>query len=336
MAAKKGSRSTRATKASTKAASSDIVLDENVDVPSELVESKKKSTKSATSSKKVLGERNAPNGHSSSPSKDSAQLEAASAKASSQKSTKSKRGKRNEVAEEDKLSVESESRATTPIPSSPTKKRLPEDQVQAFLQNYDLEVQTRLSRLRASLEISVQSNMTRMLVAIERIPRAVRQLTMAEFIDDYNADIHAFMNRAPVQHLKETQEQWDQIREERSPVKAKRFKKDEVTAAKASSSSSRGATTSSSSSAAQRGKKSTRSTKAPTRPAATSPLQSSASSKPAPSLSKFQPDLPKQALQTPKPRAARPGEMVQWQSINGSPICGVIGEDGFLRPVMLA
>lgn len=34
-----------------------------------------------------------------------------------------------------------------------------------------------------------------------------------------------------------------------------------------------------------------------------------------------------------KPRAARAGEKIQWQSINGSPITGVIGPDGVVRPL---
>ncbi|KAJ1030287.1 hypothetical protein NDA16_001197 [Ustilago loliicola] len=351
--ANRSTRSTRTTKASSKVASSDIVLDENIDAASELEEFNKKSTKSTSSSKKVLGERNAPNSDHSSPHKSSS----AELKAASQKTGKSKKTKKitPDALVGDKHVLDS--RSTTPIPSSPAKKRLPEDQVQACLQNYDLENQARLARLRASLERSIQSSITRMRLAIERIPRAVRELTLAEFIDGYNADIHTFMGRAPVQHLKDTQEEWDQIREERSPVKAKRSKKDEGVApsnskAKAArttnptaSASSRTATTA----AAARGKKPTGSTKAssrstsaaptsaaPTSAAPTSVPPSSSSSKPAPSLSKFQPDLPKQALQTPKPRVARPGEIIQYQSINGSPICGIIGEDGVVRPVTFA
>lgn len=156
-----------------------------------------------------------------------------------------------------------------------------------------------------------------MRLAIERIPRAVRQLTLAEFIDTYGADIHAFMNNAPVTHLKETQEEWDQIREDRSPAKSKRSRTDkEMTKGKPLK-----ATT----------KKQTRS-KAPQLP--TSSI--SATATPAPSLDKFKPDLPKEAMKTPKARMARPGEMITWQSINGSPICGVIGEDGVVRPVQFA
>ncbi|SPO20960.1 uncharacterized protein UTRI_00437 [Ustilago trichophora] len=341
--ATRSTRSTRTTKASSKTAASDVVLNENANSPVELLDGKKKSTKAAATSKKVLGERNAPNSHESSPLKEMSSSQPVDKKASSKK-----RGKKNttEEVEEDKQS--SEYRATTPVPSSPTKKRLPEEQVQAFLQNYDLEVQARLSRLRASLEISVQSSITRMRLAVERIPRAVRELTLADFIDEYGADIHSFMGRAPVQHLEETQKEWDEIKE-RSPAKPKRSKKDEEASSKADRNSkaarttnptaSASAPTSRTAAAAASKRKTMRTAKASSRSTSvvpTSPPPSSSSSKPAPSLSTFQPDLPKEALQTPKPRMARPGEVIQWQSINGSPICGIIGEDGVVRPVTFA
>ncbi|KAJ1031677.1 hypothetical protein NDA13_002067 [Ustilago tritici] len=334
----RSTRSTRTTKASSKPASSDLVLDENIDSASELEEVKKKS-KSSTSSKMVLGESNAPNSDPSSPLKSSS----ADSEAASQKTSKSKKSKKAapEALVGDKHVLDY--RSTTPIPSSPTKKRLPEDQVQACLQNYDLENQARVARLRASLEISIQSSITRMRLAIERIPRAVRELTLAEFIDEYNADLHTFMGRAPVQHLKDTQEEWDQIREERSPVKAKRSKKDNEIAlvgTKTKSARTTNPTASSSrtttSASTARGKKPTRTTKASSRATSAAPTSPLVPSKPAPSLSKFQPDLPKQALRTPKPRVARPGEIIQYQSINGSPICGIIGEDGVVRPVTFA
>ncbi|SPO20043.1 uncharacterized protein UTRI_00437_B [Ustilago trichophora] len=345
--ATRSTRSTRTTKASSKTASSDWVLDENADSPVELPDGKKKSSKAAATSTKVLGERNAPNNHESSPMKDTSSSQPIDKKAASKKVTKSKRGKKN-ATQEVGGEQSSESRATTPVPSSPTKKRLPEEQVQAFLQNYDLESQARLSRLRASLEISVQSSITRMRLAVERIPRAVRELTLADFIDDYGADIHNFMGRAPVQHLEETQKEWDEIKE-RSPVKPKRSKKDEEASSKADRNSKAARTTNPTASAsasttravaaAASRKRSTRTTKASSRSTSvvpTSPPPSSSSSKPAPSLPTFQPDLPKEALQTPKPRMARPGEVIQWQSINGSPICGIIGEDGVVRPVTFA
>ena len=345
--ATRSTRSTRTTKASSKAASSDVILDENTDSPAGLDDVKLKTSKPAAAPKKVLGERNAPNSHESSPQKETASSQTAAKKATTQKATKSKRGKKNVVEEVKEDAPSSGSRATTPVPSSPTKKRLPEEQVQAFLQNYDLEAQARLARLRASLEISVQSSITRMRLAIERIPRAVRELTLAEFIDEYGANIHNFMGRAPVQHLEETQKEWDQIREERSPIKAKRGKKDEEATAKAARNSKAARTTNPTAStsttrttaatAASR-KKTTRSTKVSSRSTSAAPTSPppASSSKPAPSLSTFQPDLPKEALQTPKPRMARPGEVIQWLSINGSPICGIIGEDGVVRPVTFA
>ncbi|SPC65462.1 uncharacterized protein UHOD_00609 [Ustilago sp. UG-2017b] len=335
----RSTRSTRTTKASSKLASSDLVLDENIDAASELEEVKKKKSKSSISSKMVLGERNAPNSDPSSPLKSSS----ADSEAASQKTSKLKKSKKAapEALVGDKHVLDY--RSTTPIPSSPTKKRLPEDQVQACLQNYDLENQARVARLQASLEISIQSSITRMRLAIERIPRAVRELTLAEFIDEYNADLHTFMGRAPVQHLKDTQEEWDQIREERSPVKAKRSKKDNEIASvgtKTKSARTTNPTASSSrtttSASTARGKKPTRTTKASSRATSAAPTSPLVPSKPAPSLSKFQPDLPKQALRTPKPRVARPGEIIQYQSINGSPICGIIGEDGVVRPVTFA
>lgn len=350
--ATRSTRSTRSTKASSKAASSDVVFDENAHASDDPAAANTKAPRSAAASKKVLGERNANDTAEPSPVKDLAQPPAT-------KTTKSKRGKKKAVQDIDTAKQSTDSRCTTPVPSSPTKKRLPEDQVQACLQNYDLECQARMSRLRASLEMSLQSSMTRMRLAIERIPRAVRELSLATFIDEYGADIHAFMGRAPVQHLQDTQKEWDQMREERSPIKSKRTNKDDEATAKsrdrnskaartvnatASSTASRAAASKASaakaSSAAAR-QKATRSTKPSSRStrasaAAPSSPPPSTSSKPAPSLATFQPELPEQALQTPKPRMARPGEVIQWTSINGSPICGIIGEDGVVRPVSFA
>ncbi|KAJ9476776.1 Nbl1_Borealin_N domain-containing protein [Pseudozyma hubeiensis] len=339
--ATRSTRSTRTTKGSSKASSSDAVLDENIDATSEVVSLQGKSstpTASAAPPKKVLGERGAPSNHVSGPAKS----QPSEGKAASKKSSKSKKGKKATDVE-----VMDDSRATTPAPSSPSKKRLPDDQVQACLQNYDLEAQARLSRLRASLEMSIQSAVTRMRLSIERMPRAVRELQLGEFIDNFGADIHTFMNRAPVQHLKETQEEWDQIREERSPAKAKRSKKDDDAISKVdrnSKAARTGNTTASTSrTVASKKKAGTRSTKPSSRSTSavsTSPPLSSAassvSSKPAPSLSTFQPNLPKEALQTPKPRMARPGEIIQYLSINGSPISGVIGADGVFRTVTMA
>ena len=65
-----------------------------------------------------------------------------------------------------------------------------------------------------------------MKLAIDRIPRAVRELSLAEFIDDFGADIHAFMEKAPVQRLEEGRKEWAKLTEN-SPVKGKRAKKDE-------------------------------------------------------------------------------------------------------------
>ncbi|GAC95499.1 hypothetical protein PHSY_003075 [Pseudozyma hubeiensis SY62] len=339
--ATRSTRSTRTTKASSKASSSDAVLDENVDANSEAASPRGKSSgplPSAPLPKKVLGERGASSNHVSGPAKS----QPTESKAASKKSSKSKKGKKATDVE-----VVDDSRATTPVPPSPLKKRLPDEQVQACLQNYDLEAQARLSRLRASLEMSIQSAVTRMRLSIERMPRAVRELQLGEFIDNFGADIHTFMNRAPVQHLKETQEEWDQIREERSPAKAKRSKKDDDAISKVDRNSKNArtgnATASTSRTVASKKKAGTRSTKPSSRStsaAPTSPPPSSAassvSSKPAPSLSTFQPNLPKEALQTPKPRMAKPGEILQYLSINGSPISCVVGADGIVRPVTIA
>ncbi|EST10008.1 Borealin-like, N-terminal [Kalmanozyma brasiliensis GHG001] len=296
--ATRATRSTRTTKASSKA-SSDAVLDENIDATN-VIDAKKKTAKSTAEPKKVLGERNAPNSDALDAAPASSKTQSSKSKASS-KTTKSKKVQ---------SATTDDSRATTPVPSSPTK-RLPEDQIRAFLSNYDLETQARTSRLRASLEMSIQSATTRMRLAIERIPRAVRDLSLADFIDQYGANIHAFMSNAPVSHLAETQQEWDQIREERSPAKAKRSKTEEA-------------------------KRTAGRTRKPTKGKTAAPSSPLPTKGKAPSLDSFKPDLPKEALKTPKPRMARPGEVITWQSINGSPICGIIGEDGVVRPVQFA
>ncbi|PWZ02629.1 hypothetical protein BCV70DRAFT_196873 [Testicularia cyperi] len=357
MPAKKGSRSAKSTKTLTKAAAPSDVLthDENIPASEAVAPSKGAVAKPKGVSKKVLGEQNGSTNKFSVYEDGAASTEATTPTRAVSKAATSK--KRTKAAKE--LSTSTNDKADTKSDTA-SQRSLPEDQIQAFLQNYDLEAQARLSRLRASLEMSIQSSITRMRLAIERIPRAVRELSLGDFIDEYGADIHKFMDRGPVEHLEAGRKEWEHIKEERSPVKPKRGKKDDndpkgktadrggksarrTNATARSSVVSMAATTnprSVASSAATKKKPTRSTTNHATVASKTSrgapPASPLLSSMPAPSLPAFKPDLPKEATKTPKPRMARPGEVIQWLSVNGSPICGIIGEDGMVRPVSFA
>lgn len=331
MPAKKGTRSAKSTKAASKVSSKLDVFDENaVTSPVQVKNAKTLAANVDKAPATILGERNATNTTEEIPV----------AQHDLPKTKKTAKGKKTKGAQT--IAKTSHAMEILSDPPSLSTRRLPEEQIQAFLQNYDLEAQTRLSRLRASLEMSVQSAMTRMKLTIERMPRAVRELTLGEFVDDYGADIHAFMNRAPVQHFEDGQKEWQDALQQ-SPAKAKRTqaaKSDDdrgsKSARRANNTARTSVSTTSSKSAVLKKGSSRAATATNTRSAnLASPVGSakSNSSMPAPSLSTFNPDIPKQ---TPRPRMARPGEMIQWQSINGSPICGIIGADGIIRPVSLA
>lgn len=330
MPAKKGTRSAKSTKVATKASSKLDVFDENAaSSPVQIKPAKTLSTKADAAPKKVLGERNDTNTTGTSNQQPSNQQQDVP---SIKKSAKGKKTK--------STTLTAKSTDVSSEPASSSTKRLPEEQIQAFLQNYDLEAQARLNRLRASLEMAVQSAMTRMRLTLERMPRAVRELTLGEFVDDYGADIHAFMNRAPVQHFEDGQKEWQDALQQ-SPAKTKRtqmVKSDEDRGSKSARRTNNTARTSvstaSKSAVAKKASKRSAASANARQAVAASPVSSSKSSgMPAPSLPTFNPDIPKQ---TPRPRMARPGEMIQWQSINGSPICGIIGKDGVVRPVSLA
>ncbi|PWN49169.1 hypothetical protein IE53DRAFT_369994 [Violaceomyces palustris] len=258
---------------------------------------------------------------------------------------------------------------------------LTEEQIQAFLDNYDLETSNRLARLRGQLEVSVQSARARMNLAINKIPRAVRKLKLSEFVDEYGAEVHAFMGRAPADNMEEGRREWEQFKEGKSPVKGKRSKKSDenlgddqdgrtgksarVTSKSSASSSKDGGKEEERSKGQSRTGKSRASSQSkrramqgqevdllPLSSPITSdavhsgqaswskktapPSSSSSSSSRPPSSSTFAPHLPHALPPTPaggKPRVARVGERIQWKSLNGSPIVGVIGPDGFARPI---
>ncbi|KAN0062267.1 hypothetical protein ACQY0O_005448 [Thecaphora frezii] len=219
------------------------------------------------------------------------------------------------------------------------KQRLPEDQVETFLENYDLETTTRLSRLHSNLALAIEAAKTRMELSLSRIPRAVRELTLAEFVDEYGADIHAFMGRAPIRALQEGQKEWDEIKEQTSsPRKKRRGEEEEGREGKRKSTGKRGRRAKDAKKeapptrAASKARSRTRSSTASRKPHPRDPSPAgdkggkATSSHPFPTLTRFSPDLE-------TARIAKPGEFINFTSINGSPICGVLGADGVVRPM---
>jgi len=75
-----------------------------------------------------------------------------------------------------------------------------------------LVVQARLQRLVSQLEITVRSSQVRIKSTINRIPRAVRELAVGEFVDNYDADIRKFMGHAPTKKAEEGRKEWETMR----------------------------------------------------------------------------------------------------------------------------
>lgn len=239
---------------------------------------------------------------------------------------------------------------------SPSKKRkaMPEIQIESFLENYDLEAENRLRMALKTLQITIDSTRTQMHAkAIAKLPRAVRLMRLGDFVDEYGANIQAAVERAAVVADKARQGAWEEEKmqrkrkgedeEERENEEKREGKTAKLDSVKNVAAGARNT--------AQNGrsklKKVVRKTKQVVRP---SPLKQSESRNESPmrppSSATFKPNLGTDVViaertssiptlpPTPangKARTARTGESVQWLSMNGSPIIGVVAPDGTIH-----
>jgi hypothetical protein len=232
--------------------------------------------------------------------------------------------------------------------SSPRKRRgLPEIQIASFLENYDLESENRLRMAHKTLQISIDSARTQMHAkAIARLPRSVRLMRLGDFIDDYGADVQAAIERAAMVANKAREGDWEEEKLQRKrkgsaddsgqalseagerKLASKKGKIDEEKE-KAASTSSKRVVKSVKRAVSRKLVKSTQA-KSP-EPVSSTPT----SSVRPPSSATFTPQLNRHAeASTPatgRARNARTGEQVQWTSMNGSPIIGVIAPDGTIH-----
>lgn len=246
---------------------------------------------------------------------------------------------------------------------------MPEEQIETVLQNYDLEATRRAQRFRDHLNLIIDGARSQMLTLLSSWPQSTRNMGLRDFTEKYGADIDRAtqgfaaianearndtrewedMKRKRQREKDEEEEEADQQRQAKASKSARRTKRT-APASKAGSSKAAVSRVASSSSSSSNSRARTRSTVAPSRSTKFSttsrdvapPVLSSGTN--APSADTFSPqiDLPSSTatlhVQTPrKPAAAgRPsrlpkvGEVIQYYSLNGSPITAVVGADGRL------
>lgn len=260
-----------------------------------------------------------------------------------------------------KLKRSSQSHALQSSPNrlkfaSPSKKRrgMPEIQIESFLENYDLEAENRLRMALKTLQISIDSTRTQMHAkAIAKLPRAVRLMRLGDFVNEYGANIQAAVERAAVVADKARQGAWEEekMQRKRKGEDEEQRDNDEKREGKTAKLDSVKNVTAGARNTAQSGrsklKNVVRKTKQVVRPSPQKPSESrNESPMRPPSSATFKPNLGSDVViaertssiptlpPTPangKARTARTGESVQWLSMNGSPIIGVVAPDGTIH-----
>lgn len=243
---------------------------------------------------------------------------------------------------------------------SPSKKRkgMPDIQIESFLENYDLEAENRIRMALKTLQISIDSTRTQMHAkAIAKLPRSVRLMRLGDFVNEYGANIQAAVERAAVVADRARQGAWEEEKmqrkrkgeeEQEDEVQKENDKRREGKSAKLNEAKNMSPIAKNTS---QNGrsklKKAVRKTKQVVRPSPLKQTESQAeSSMRPPSSATFKPNLGADVViaertssiptlpPTPangKARTARAGESVQWLSMNGSPIIGVVAPDGTIH-----
>ncbi|PWN33817.1 uncharacterized protein FA14DRAFT_161487 [Meira miltonrushii] len=260
-----------------------------------------------------------------------------------------------------KLKISSQSHALQSSPNrmkflSPSKKRngMPEIQIESFLENYDLEAENRLRMALKTLQISIDSTRTQMHAkAIAKLPRAVRLMRLGDFVNEYGANIQAAVERAAVVADKARQGAWEEekMQRKRKGEDEEQRENEEKREGKSAKLDSVKNVTAGARGTAQNGrsklKNVVRKTRQVVRPSPQKPTESrNESPMRPPSSAVFKPNLGADVViaertssiptlpPTPangKARTARRGESVQWLSMNGSPIIGVVAPDGTIH-----
>lgn len=235
-----------------------------------------------------------------------------------------------------------------------------EEQIETFLQSYDLEATHRRQRMCDHLDVAVDAARLQMETIISSWPAAARAMTTREFIETYAASIedvtraHAALagdnGRSEWEDMKkkrqrEREEDAEQQQQQSKAAKAAPRTKRAAAPAPSTSknvtaSSSRAASTSST--AASRARTRSAATTRTTKISATSvnavavpPLPSSGPV--APSSSTFSPQIQLPSRPATPKKSGRPsrlpkaGEVVRYYSVNGSPITGIVESDGRIR-----
>lgn len=215
--------------------------------------------------------------------------------------------------------------------------------------------ENRIRIAHKTLQISIDSARTQMHAkAIAKLPRSVRLMRLQEFIQDHGADVQVAMEHAAVTANRAREGEWE---EEKLQRKRKGEVEDRIGKDKNPRKDSHHSHTGNSGDLKRRGKgKGGPTSFEKPREKATldssvsvgvsSSYQSNAQHPRPPSAATFTPRLDQTTTvagrsngiprlpPTPaggKPRAARVGEQVQWSSLNGSPIVGIIGPDGMIH-----
>lgn len=240
--------------------------------------------------------------------------------------------------------------------TSPSKKRkgMPDIQIESFLENYDLEAENRIRMALKTLQISIDSTRTQMHAkAIAKLPRSVRLMRLGDFVNEFGANIQAAVERAAVVADKARQGEWEEekMQRKRKGEDEERRENERKREGKSAKLDSLNSVTAEARNTTQNGrqkpKKVVRKTKQVIRP---SPLKQSEfpneSPMRPPSSATFKPNLGtdiviaerKSSIPTVPPtpansnaRTAKTGESVQWLSMNGSPIIGVVAPDGTIH-----
>lgn len=232
---------------------------------------------------------------------------------------------------------------------------MPEDQIQTFLDGFDLEASNRLSRIRSHLAVTLDSARSQMTILLSRLPPAARNLPLQDFIDLYAAEVKTMVQR--VGRQASGADGWEEMKKKRvrdqeaaveegstkrkgTAVKRNDAKANAATPFKAAAASGNAASGRPKAGLSHKTAKvaifvPVNSVKPPTAPTFSPSIPLPAQSVSAAITDASETQKPVRAALQPKSgrpsRLAKIGEMVQMLSLNGSPITGIIGPDGRFR-----
>ncbi|CAO1638163.1 unnamed protein product [Sympodiomycopsis kandeliae] len=365
---------------------------------------KASSVKSGTA-KKVLGANKSQNSKRTTHKQDSSEEDVRVADEERKRKEKSRSPHKSKrpAALIDSSDEENDPQTSLPYQASRSAKGvpMPEEQIQTYLRNYDLEVERRMERMRNHLQMTVEGTRSKMMIMLSSWPQTAREMSFEDFIESCGADIEgakkivrshpqgvpSSSSGADESHewaemkkkrIREKEEEEEQQAKAKATKSARRQKKATAATSTAGPSGSGRSTPQpssvGSSTAASRARtRSTASNKpsipsalnrspsransssiqAPSMPSALnrSPSRANSSSIQAPSSSRFSPQvqlppssnrgsslastpLRRTAATAQKRRVSRlpqVGDRIQYFSADGSPVTGILGEDGRVK-----